>query len=69
MESRVELHPEAAEELQHAVEFEWYESRSPALGLELLSEFERAIEMIRERSLAWPRHVRGTRRFILHRFP
>ncbi len=34
MEIRVELHPEAAAELQHAID--WYENQFPTLGLEFL---------------------------------
>ena len=67
MEQRVELHPEAAQELEQAIG--WYNSQSRALGLELLGEFDHAIDMICDRTLAWPRHVKGTRRFLLHRFP
>jgi len=67
MENRIELHPEAAAELQQAID--WYENQFPMLGLELLREFDRAVEMISERPLAWPHHIKGTRRFLLHRFP
>lgn len=55
----VELHPEASVELQQAIH--WYENQFPSLGLELLKEFERALEMISERPLAWPQHIKGTR--------
>jgi plasmid stabilization system protein ParE len=67
MEIRVELHPEAAAELQQAID--WYNNQFPALGSELLTEFDHAIEMICQHPLAWPQHIEGTRRFLLHRFP
>ena len=66
MEIRVELHPEAAAELQQAID--WYNNQFPALGSELLTEFDHAIEMICQHPLAWPQHIEGTRRFLLHRF-
>jgi hypothetical protein len=53
---------------------DWYEVQVPGLGLDLVEEFDRALEAIAERPLTWPLwpgmgEEVGARRFLLARFP
>lgn len=63
----VEFHPEALEELERAKV--WYDGQRPSLGESFFQEITTAISSIRETSNAWPEYQRGTRRFLVHRFP
>lgn len=60
-------HPEAEEELLGAAEF--YESRSPGLGLRFLDEVERGLEALRESPQRWPVLAGEVRRCLLRPFP
>lgn len=62
------LHHDAREELDAAVEF--YENRTRGLGLDLLTEVEKAIAEIQRRPGAWPRYKQTRfRRYLVERFP
>lgn len=63
----VGLLPEALEESSAAAR--WYRRRSEAAEQAFLAEIDRAIDSIAEAPDRWPRHTRGTRRFLLRRFP
>lgn len=58
---------EAEIELWKAAEY--YESKSPGLGLDFLTEVETSIESIRRFPQQWPVREDGTRRCLVHRFP
>jgi plasmid stabilization system protein ParE len=58
---------EAEMELWEAVEF--YESRSPGLGLDFEKEIKAALQLIQQSPDRWPIHKGGTRRYLIHRFP
>ena len=63
----VEVHPEALQEARAARE--WYAERGATLGEAFMEELDRAIESIAEQPHAWPPFERGTRRYLLGRFP
>ena len=58
---------EAEVELWEAVEY--YESRSPGLGLDFHAEIETAVDAISQSPDRWPARDDGTRRYLTHRFP
>lgn len=61
-----EFHPEAAIELEAAVDF--YDRHSPGLGVDLRKEVEAAVERIRATPLRWSPYSKRTRRFLIRRF-
>jgi plasmid stabilization system protein ParE len=63
----IELHPGAIEELREARL--WYSERSGATADRFIREVDRAMGLIAESPDRWPAYRRGTRRFLLHRFP
>ena len=63
----VELHPEAIEEARAARL--WYAERSPLAAAAFVAELDRAVAVIGEAPARWPRHLGGTRRFVMQRFP
>ena len=63
----LEFHPEALAELERAKT--WYDSQRPGLGESFFQEITTAISRIREAPSTWPEYQRGTRRFLVHRFP
>jgi plasmid stabilization system protein ParE len=63
----VDLHPEAIREAAHARA--WYAERSPAALEAFVEELDRAIDLIGESPQLWPKHLHGTRRYLLRRFP
>ena len=50
---KVVLHPAAVADLSAAGD--WYERQRPGLGVDLIEEIERALEVIAESPTAWPR--------------
>ena len=58
---------EAEVELWEAVEY--YESRSPGLGLDFHAEIEVSVDTISESPDRWPVRDDGTRRYLTQRFP
>ena len=69
----VHLHPDAEEELYRAAE--WYEERRLGLGVDLLTEVEFIVEILRESPLIWATWPGATelkppvRRALLRKFP
>ena len=69
---KVVLHPAAVADLSAAGD--WYERQRPGLGVDLIEEIERALEVIAESPTAWPRWPGAPtdleiRRVLLPRFP
>lgn len=64
---RVRFHPEAAIELEAAVE--WYGTRSLRVGDEFVSELDQAIDKILQSPTRWQRVFGPWRRYLLDRFP
>ena len=58
---------EAEIELVEAAEY--YEERSPCLGVDLLQEVKLAIDIIQQAPHRWPLRGEGTRKYLLPRFP
>jgi hypothetical protein len=50
---KVELHPEAEEELYQAAE--WYDSQRPGLGTDLVAEVTRWLDAVAEAPTMWPK--------------
>jgi toxin ParE1/3/4 len=61
------LHPEAVADARAAAQ--WYRDRSASAADAFLTELDRAMEKIAEAPEMSPRHVRGTRRFLMRHFP
>lgn len=66
-ERAVKLFPEAEAELKTSER--WYAQRSPTAAAAFLAEFNAALARIAESPETWPRYRRGTRHFVLRRFP
>ena len=66
-ERPVEFHPDAVAEARAA--FEWYQERNESAAGLFLTELDLAIERIAETPERWPLYLRGTRCFLLRRFP
>lgn len=73
MKVRLELHPEAAREVEAAVD--WYEGQRAGLGAEFFAELRRSLQVIAEAPRANPPgsggRARGVevRRLLMDRFP
>jgi plasmid stabilization system protein ParE len=63
----VEFHPEAIAEA--AAARRWYAERSSAAAEGFQAELDHAVLSVAEAPSRWVRHIAGTRRFVLHRFP
>lgn len=61
------IRPEAEAELLEAID--WYESRGPGLGADLLRCVDACLERIRRHPEAYPVVHRSTRMAIVRRFP
>ncbi|MBF0143262.1 MAG: type II toxin-antitoxin system RelE/ParE family toxin [Magnetococcales bacterium] len=64
---RLELHPEAATELEAAVV--WYEQRQPGLGGLLLAEMDGCMKRICSAPDLFSLHAGTVRRCLLRKFP
>jgi len=64
---RLEIHPEALEEIKSAVQ--WYSSRSEGAALRFVEEVDGAIALIAQSPDRWPAGRNGTRKLVLRRFP
>ena len=63
----LDLHPEALEEWKSALA--WYLERNETAALNFVAEIDRAIELVIASPRRWPTGDRGTRKFVLQRFP
>ena len=63
----VEFHPEARAEF--LAEIEWYASHSVAAADRFNAEFARAVELVADAPVRWPRSSHGTRRHLVMHFP
>ena|SRR5882672_8067021 len=63
----LDLHPGALAELKSAVT--WYLERNETAALNFVVEVDRAIDLVVASPGRWPRGERGTRKFVLQRFP
>ena len=70
---RIQLHPQAEEELYEAAR--WYENQVPGLGGDLMTEVDLWLDAVPETPMAWPRWPGvktlepPIRRAVLGRFP
>lgn len=60
------FHPAAREEFRAAVR---YRERNVLASVEFRKATSSAVREIAEAPTRWPKHLYGTRRFLLHRFP
>jgi len=63
----LDLHPAALAELKSAVA--WYLERNETAALNFVAEVDRAIDLVIASPGRWPTGARGTRKFVLQRFP
>ncbi len=63
----LDLHPAALTELKSAVA--WYLEQNETAALNFVAEMDRAIDLVIAYPGRWPRGERGTRKFVLQRFP
>jgi plasmid stabilization system protein ParE len=63
----LEIHPSALADLKSAVT--WYLKHSETAAGKFIAEVDRAIGLVTEAPSRWPAGERGTRKFILNRFP
>ena len=61
------IHPSALAELNSAVS--WYLERNETAAVKFVEEVDRAIDLIDASPRRWPEGERGTRKFVLQRFP
>ena len=61
------FHPEAWQEFEAADD--WYRERSSESSIRFLSAVYDGLEQISQWPQRWPRHLHGTRRLVLRRFP
>ena len=67
MAHRVRFHPEAAQEVQGAVD--WYQQRSAEAAAGFAAEMDYAIEQIAELPETWPEYKVNTRRYVCRVYP
>lgn len=63
----VVFHPEAEQEMLEAAIY--YQSQSPGLGVDYLSEVDRGVQAISESPITWPVVKGELRRRLVRRFP
>ena len=66
-EQPISFNHEAYSELEHAKR--WYSQQAEGLGEQFFQEVQFAIAQIRKTPHTWPTYTKGTRRFLVHRFP
>jgi len=64
---RLDIHPAALAELKSAVS--WYLEQNQTAADRFASELDRAIDLVTTWPGRWPPGERGTRKFVLQRFP
>ncbi|HEV3306939.1 MAG TPA: type II toxin-antitoxin system RelE/ParE family toxin [Candidatus Sulfotelmatobacter sp.] len=65
--ARFRFHPESREDLRAAIR--WYRDRNRAVAAEFRVTVSEVIGQIVQAPKRWPKHLHGTRRFVLDRFP
>lgn len=63
----VGFHPAAGQEAEAA--YDWYAARDPNVANAFRDELQHAVEAVGRSPLTWPRHGRGTRRYVFPRYP
>jgi plasmid stabilization system protein ParE len=63
----LDLHPAALEEWKSAVA--WYLERNETAAVNFVAELDHAVDLIAASPGRWPKGLRGTRRFVLQRYP
>jgi plasmid stabilization system protein ParE len=63
----LDFHPAALEEWKSAVV--WYLERNETAAVNFVAEVDQAIDLIASSPQRWPKGLRGTRKFVLRRFP
>ncbi len=63
----IRFHYEAFSELEHAKN--WYNEQAERLGETFFQEIQSAVAHIQKAPHTWPKYTKGTRRFLVHRFP
>lgn len=64
---QIDVYPEAAAEARAAAQ--WYRKRSALAADAFLAELDHAVDRIAESPEMYPHYVRGTRHYLLQRFP
>jgi len=64
---RVRFHPEAAQEVDGAVD--WYRERSADAAAGFVAELDYAIEQVTELPETWPAYKENTRRYVFRVYP
>ena len=67
MAHSVRFHPEAAQEVQGAVD--WYRERSVEAAAGFVAELNYAIEQVAELPDTWPAYKENTRRYVFRVYP
>jgi plasmid stabilization system protein ParE len=67
MKRRLILRRQAGSDLRQA--FDWYEQQRPGLGVEFVTEVERAIQSLSGRPNSFPKTHGDARRILVNRFP
>jgi plasmid stabilization system protein ParE len=62
-----QFHPEARKELREAIL--WYRARNPNAATEFRVRVSEAVRQAAKAPHRWPKHLHGTRRFVLDSFP
>lgn len=65
--SRLIFHPEAAREVEEALD--WYRERSDAAEQGFLLDLNHALEQVVSAPARWPRYKARTRRYVFRRYP
>jgi toxin ParE1/3/4 len=63
----LEIHPVALADFKAAVV--WYVDKSESAAVNFVAEIDNAIKLITASPQRWPAAERGTRRFVLRRYP
>jgi plasmid stabilization system protein ParE len=65
--AKVTFHPGASED--YAAGYSWYHDRGTTLAANFETEIERAVRLISQNPLRWPKFDNERRRFIVRKFP
>lgn len=64
---RLDVHPSALAEFKSALM--WYLERNETAAFKFVDEVDRAIGLILDSPVRWPKGIHGTRKIVLNRFP